>query len=108
KNDTTVYLIVGTKKRAFNSEAEFTNNGYKFSSVYTINDINLVAAYPTSTDPFQRPVGTWFKYATSPTIYFLNNSRLKRPFTTWTMYQMWVDDPNHVVTIPATETYGDG
>jgi hypothetical protein len=108
KNDATVYLIVGNSKRPFSSETEFTSNGYKFSSVYVINDINLVASYPTINTPFERPVGTWFKYANNPTIYYLNSYRQKRPFTTWNMYKLWVDDPSHVITVPDSETYLDG
>src|SRR5262249_9720114 len=89
-------------------EQEFLGNGYSYSQVYVINDINLVASMPTITDAFTRPTGTWFKYANNPTIYFLNGARLKRPFTTWIMYQLWVDDPHHVITVPDTETYADG
>ncbi|OGE98128.1 MAG: hypothetical protein A3G89_01025 [Candidatus Doudnabacteria bacterium RIFCSPLOWO2_12_FULL_42_9] len=108
-NDPTVYLIVQGKKRPFFSESEFSQYNYRFDAVYTINDPNLIQTIPTVSDyNYVRPFGTWFKYANNPTIYFLNSARLKRPFTTWSMYRMWVDDPKNVVTLPSSETYADG
>ena len=107
-NDPTVYLTTSGNKRPFSSESEFLNNSYRFDQVYTINDPNLVASYPTITTPFQRPFGTLFKYANSPEVYFLNSARLKRPFTTYNMFRLWVDDPKNVIVVPDSETYPDG
>ena len=107
-NDTTVYLIVGNEKRPFTSESEFANNAYRFDQVYVINDPNLITSIPTTSAPFTRPIRTLFKYPNDSTVYFLNSARQKRPFTTWNMFRLWVDDPKNVITVPASETYPDG
>jgi hypothetical protein len=107
-NDTTVYLTVAGSKRAFISENEFLSNGYTFNQVYTIADINLIASMPTITTPFERPIGSWIKYDGNPTVYFINSARLKRAFTTWTMFKLFVDNPIHIIPVQSSETYADG
>jgi hypothetical protein len=107
-NNPTVYLTIETSKRPFSSETEFLSNGYKFDQVYTINDETLVNVIPTITDDFFRPVGTLFKYANNNTVYFLNSFRIKRPFTTFNMFRLWIDNPKNVITIPDSESYPDG
>lgn len=107
-NDPTVFLITGTSKRPFSSETEFSSNNYSFDQVYTINDPNLINQIPTTTDSFLRPVGTLFKYNNDPTVYYLNSARLKRPFTTWTMFTLWIDNPKNIIVVPDSETYSTG
>ncbi len=107
-NDPTVFLIAAGQKRPFSSEAEFRDNQYRFDQVYTINDPNLINQIQTTTDPFLRPIGTLFKYANNPTVYFLNSARLKRPFTTYTMFTLWIDNPKNIITVPDSETYQTG
>jgi hypothetical protein len=107
-NDPTVYLILDGKRFAFSTAQQFFDHNYNFSNVYVIDDVNLVNSIPISTDTFQRPVGTLFKYANSPAVYFLNTSRLKRGYTTIGMFNIWNATLKDVVTIPDTETYPDG
>jgi hypothetical protein len=107
-NNPTVYLIIDGKKFAFTSAQEFYDHNYNFSNVYSIDDVNLVNAIPMSTDTWIRPVGTLFKYANSPAVYFLNSARLKRGYTTIGMFNIWNATLKDVITIPASETYPDG
>jgi hypothetical protein len=107
-NNPTVYLIIDGKKFAFSSAQEFFDHNYNFSNVYSIDDINLVNNIPMSTETFARPVGTLFKYANSPAVYFLNSARTKRGYTTIQMFNIWNATLKDVVTIPTSETYPDG
>ncbi len=107
-NDPTVYLVAEGKRVAFSSAQEFFNHNYNFSNVYSIDDIPLVNSIPMSTDPFVRPYGTLFKYASSPAVYFLNSARTKRGYTTIEMFNIWNATLKDVVVLPATETYPDG
>jgi hypothetical protein len=104
----TIYLMVGTTKLPFTSMSMFTDHNYSLSQVYVINDPNLVNSIPTSSDAFIRPVGTLFKYANSPAVYFLNKARLKRGYTTIDMFRIWNANLRDVVTVPTSETYADG
>lgn len=104
----TVYLIVDGKKFTFSSEQQFKNYSYDFANVRTINDPALVKSLPVHDGGFARPRGTLFKYANSPTVYFLTADKKKMGFTTLSMYNLWVASPKDVVTIPDTEAYHDG
>ncbi len=107
-NNATVYLVVAGQKRPFASETEFRNAAYRFDQVYTINDVNLVNAIPTTTGEFVRPSGTLFKYANDATVYFLNGSRQKIGFTTIEMFRIWAATLRDVITVPDSETYPSG
>src|SRR5258708_3184890 len=104
----TVYLMVGSSKRAFASAAEFTSNGYRFNQVYVINDPPLVNSIPATTDAFVRPFGSLVKYASSPAVYFINPIRQKRGYSTLQMFNLWNGSIRDVITIPDSETYPDG
>ena len=101
----TIYLVNGTSKYVFSSMQDFTSRGYSLPQVQTVDD-NSVSALTTTTT-FNRPSGTLFKYANSPTVYFLENGT-KRAFPSLAVYKTWYDSLSRVVTIPATETYSDG
>ncbi len=107
-NDATVYLIVGSKKQGFPTAQEFYDRNYNFSNVYVIDDINLVNSIEVTTQAFVRPFGTLFKYASSPAVYFLNSSRLKRGYTSIAMFNIWNATLKDVITIPDSEQYADG
>src|SRR3989344_876839 len=107
-NDPTVYLIINDQRFAFSTAQEFFDHNYNFSNVYVIDDVNLVNSLPISTDPFIRPFGTLFKYAASPAVYFLNNARQKRGYTTIEMFNIWNATLKDVIVLPDTETYPDG
>src|SRR3989344_4641111 len=107
-NDPTVYLIINGQRFAFSTAQEFFDHNYNFSNVYVIDDVNLVNSLPISTDPFIRPFGTLFKYAASPAVYFLNNARQKRGYTTIEMFNIWNATLKDVIVLPDTETYPDG
>ncbi|HEX9503693.1 MAG TPA: hypothetical protein VF974_05225, partial [Patescibacteria group bacterium] len=107
-NNPTVYLMVNGKKQAFSSAQIFKDHNYNFSNVYSIDDIKLVDNIETTNDPFQRPTGTLFKYASSPAVYFLNSAHLKRGYTTINMFNIWNATLKDVITIPDSETYPDG
>ena len=105
----TVYLITSDgKKLPFTSEKMFTDHNYGFSNVYSIADVNLVNAIPTSTADFSRPRGTLFKYASSATVYYLTGGMQKLGYTSLNMFNIWNSSLKDVVTLPSTETYPDG
>jgi len=107
-NNPTVYLIVDGQKQAFSTEQEFRDHNYNFSNVYSIDDVNLVNAIQVTNQAFVRPSGTLFKYAGSPTVFYLNSQRLKRGYTTIQMFNIWNATLKDAVTIPDSETYSDG
>jgi hypothetical protein len=104
----TVYLVLSGTRFAFSSAQEFFDHNYNFSNVYVINDTALVNRIPINTGSFERPVGTLFKYANFPAVYFLNNTRAKRGYSSINMFNIWNATLKDVITIPNTETYTDG
>ena len=107
-NNPTVYLILNGQRFAFSSAQQFFDHNYNFSNVYVIDDVALVNRIPMSTEAFIRPVGTLFKYANHPAVYFLNSARTKRGYTTVQMFNIWNATLKDVITIGDSEQYPDG
>jgi hypothetical protein len=106
--DQTVYLISGKTKRPFASREELIGQGYRLNQVSIINDATVLEKYDTVSGELIRPTGTWFKYSSSPTVYFLNSHREKRAFTSYQMLNLWIPSASLIITVPDSETYPDG
>jgi len=105
-----VYVVSGKKLRPVVSAEVFEALGYKYENITWLPQSFLDkygAAGETMTSTTTHPDGTLVKYATSSTVYLIQNGA-KRAFASASVIASNGYTKTPVITIPSTETYSDG